>query len=198
VKKILVLAAGFALCASLAAPPATEAQALSVPASAVLVAKGAEVDGSLQEALTSKTNQSGDKFTLRQTDTFWHRKPQLKGAVIEGHIENVSPAGLGKKATMSLVFDDIQLADGTVERLNAKLISLKEVEPQTHKIRDTGIILGSAVTGHIVSKHTGKNGGTLTGAAAGVALVASLKDDIKVKRGTVLRLRLLEPIVTGS
>jgi hypothetical protein len=194
VKKILVLATGFALCAGLAAPPAINAQT----AATVLVAKGAEVDGSLQEPLTSKVNHDGDHFTLTEKDTFFHRKPQLHGAVIDGHVENVSPAGPGKKATLNLVFDDIKLADGSTVPFSAKLISLKEVEPQTHKVRDAGIILGSAVTGHIVSKHTGKNGGTLAGAAAGVALVATLKDDIKVKRGTILRLRLLEPVVTGS
>ena len=202
-KKILVLATGIALCAALAAPPATDAQAVdTVPgttqaAPAVLVARGAEVDGALQQALTSKTNQTGDRFTLAQRDTFFHRKPQLKGAVIDGHVENVSPAGAGKKATMSLVFDDIQLVDGTVIPISAKLISLKEIEPKTHKLRDAGIIMGTAVTGHFVSKSSGKKGGTLAGAAAGVALVATLKDDIKVNKGTVLRLELLKPIVTG-
>jgi hypothetical protein len=200
VKKILVLATGFALLAAFAAPPAIDAQAVqTVPnAPAVLVARGAEVDGSLQQPISSKLNHNGDRFTLAQTDTFWHHKPQLKGAIIDGHVENVSPAGPAKKATLSLVFDDITLADGSTVPLSAQLISLKEVEPQTHKIRDTGIILGSAFTGHLVSKNTGKNGGTLAGAAAGVALVATLKDDIKVKRGTVLRLKLLKPIVTGG
>lgn len=198
-KKILVIATGFALLAALAAPPATNAQAVQTATTpTVLVAKGAEVDGALQQALSSKTNQNGDHFTLTQKDTFFHHKPQLRGAVIDGHVENVSPAGPGKKATLNLVFDDIQLADGSTIPIQAKLISLKDVEPQTHKIRDTGIILGSAFTGHLVSKHTGKNGGTLAGAAAGVALVATLKDDIKVRRGTTLRLRLLQPIVTGN
>lgn len=194
-KKILGLATGLALCASLAAPAITSAQAVMQTAPTVLVEKGKEVDAILQQPLNSKTNHDGDRFTLTQTDTFWHRKPQLKGAVIDGHVEHVSPAGAMKKATMNLVFDDMKLADGTSVPLSAKLISLKEVEPQTHKIRDTAIIVGSAVGGHMVGKSTG---GTVAGAAAGVALVQTLKDDIKVKRGTILRLKLLQPIMTGA
>jgi hypothetical protein len=203
VKKLLVLATGLALLATLGIPPATDAQAVQTvpsagPTPAVLVAKGVEFNTTLQQPLSSKTNHNGDRFTLLYKDSFFHSRPQLKGALIEGHVENVSPAAPGKKATMTFVFDDIKLPDGRVIPLDAKLVSLKVLEPQTHKWRDTGIIIGSAVAGHAVSKNTGHGGGTLAGAAAGVALVATLKDDIKIKKGTTVTLRLNRAVVPSD
>ncbi len=160
-------------------------------AQTVLAKKGWIVDGVLQQTLNSKSNHDGDTFTLAEKDTFFHHNPPLKGAVVEGHLENVTPASATHKATMSIIFDDIKLPDGSTLPIHAKVDSIKEFEPKTHHLRDAALIVGGAVAGHMVAK---QHHGGLAGAAAGFALASTLKSDINVKQGTLVQLKLLNEL----
>jgi hypothetical protein len=172
------------------------ATSIGAAADTVLVKKGAEVDGTLQQTLTSKTNHDGDTFVLIQRDTFFHHAEALHGATIEGHLENVSPAGPTHKATMLVVFDDIKMPDGSTVTIDPRIKSLSTFEPHTHHIRDVGLIVGGAVAGHMMA---GKKHGGLAGAAAGFALSSTLKSDIVVKKGTLVKLVMKSDVVaTGA
>jgi hypothetical protein len=160
-----------------------------------LLKKGAELDGTLQQTLSSKTTANGTTFTLTEKDTFFHHNPALKGATIDGHVENVSPAGPTHKATMSVVFDDVKMPDGTTYPLDARVTSMSVFEPHTHHIRDAGLVLGGFVAGHMAA---GKHHGGLAGAAAGVALASSLKSDIVVKSGTLVKMKLNSDLVPAT
>jgi hypothetical protein len=173
-----------------------------VPAqTTVLAHKGAQLDGTLNDTLDSGKDQSGKTFTLTEHEGIFVKYPALKGATIGGHLENVTPANGIKfqKAAMSIVIDDVKLPDGTViSPVQIGVKSLKEIEPKTHKLRDSAVIIGSAITGHFVSKKTGKNGGTLAGAATGFALVNTMKSNIVLKRGTLIRLRVNQDLIPGA
>ena len=144
--------------------------------------------------ISTKTSQNGDAFKLAVTDLLFVHHPELKGAVIDGHLESVSKAGPTHKASLSVIFDDITFADGKSEPIAVAVKNMSAFEPHTHHIRDVGIIVGSAVVGHIASKKTGHGGGTLAGGAAGFALVSAMKSDIVIKPGTIVKLRLQQPI----
>lgn len=173
-----------------------------VPAqTTVLAHKGAQLDGTLNDTLDSGKDQSGKTFTLTEHEGIFVRNPALKGAIIDGHIENVKPADGIKlqKASMSIVIDDIKMPDGSViSPVQIGVKSLKEIEPKTHHLRDSAVIIGSAVAGHFVSNKTGHNGGTLAGAATGFALVNTMKSNIVLKRGTLVRLRVNADVVPGA
>lgn len=173
-----------------------------VPAqSTVLVQKGAQLDGTLNDTLDSGKDAGGKTFTLTEHEGIFVKHPALKGATIDGHIENVSPANgiKGKKASMNVVIDDIKMPDGTlISPVQISIKSLKDIEPKTHHVRDSMVIVGTAVAGHFVSKKTGHKGGTLAGAATGFALVNSMKSNIVLKRGTLIRLRVNADIVAGA
>lgn len=162
----------------------------------VLAARGVEVDAVVQQELDSAKNHQGDAFTMVEKDTFFHKNPALHGATIEGHVENVSAAKPLHSATMTVVFDDVRLPDGSTAPVHAAILSMGDFQPKGHTLRNIGIVVGSAVAGHMLAKKTGGHMGTLMGAAAGVALASSLKSDIDVKSGTVVRLRLLDDLVT--
>jgi hypothetical protein len=167
----------------------------------VLAKKGAQLDGTLNDTLDSGKDSSGKTFTLTEHEGIFVRNPALKGATIDGHIENVTPAdGIKlKPASMSIVIDDIKMPDGTIiSPVQIGLKSLKELEPKTHHLRDSAIIVGTAVTGHVVSKKTGHNGGTLAGAATGFALVNTMKSNIVIKRGTLIRMRVNADITPST
>jgi hypothetical protein len=185
-KKFFTLAWTFAFLAS--------SFAVAIPATAqtVILKKGTQIDGTLQQTLSSKTSHTGDTFTLTEKDTFFHKNAPISGATIDGHVENVSPAGPTHKATMTIVFDDIKLPDGTTAAFPASLKSLSTFEPHTHHIRDLGLIVGGAMAGHMVAK---SHHGGLAGAAAGFALASSLKSDIVVKSGTLVKLKLTHDLI---
>ena len=160
----------------------------------ILTKHGSEVDGRLTTPLGTKTSHDGDTFKLSVTDLLFVHHPELKGATIDGHLENVTPASAMHKASMNVIFDDITLADGRSEPISVTLKNMSLFEPHTHHLRDMGIIIGSAVAGHIVSKKTGHGGGTVAGAAAGFVIVNGLKSDIVIKAGTLVKLRLQHDI----
>jgi hypothetical protein len=185
-KKFFMIAGSFVVL--------TGAFATTNPAAAdtVLVKKGTQVDGILQQRLSSKTSHDGDTFTLTEKDTFFHKNSTISGVTIEGHVENVSPAGPTHKASMTIVFDDAKLSNGTTVAFPATLKSLSTEEPHTHHIRDVGLIIGGAVAGHMMAK---QHHGGVAGAAAGFALASSLKSDIVIKQGTLVKLKMTQDMV---
>jgi hypothetical protein len=161
---------------------------------APLTKKGSEIDARVQTALSTKTSHNGDPFALTETDLIFVHHPELKGATIEGHVEDVVAASSTRKASMNVIFDDIKFADGRTEPIFIGVRNMSAFEPRTHHLRDMGLIVGSAVAGHIVSKKTGHGGGTLAGAAAGFAIASSMKSDIVIKSGTIVKLKLLRDL----
>jgi hypothetical protein len=175
--------------------------ALTVPAfsQSILALKGTEFEARLDQELNTKRLHDGDTFTLTEHEGFFHKAPPaLKGAKVEGHVENVSAAHMGHGASMNVVFDDIVLADGRQVPANLRLTSAKAFEPKKHLFRDAGLVIGGAVVGHHVSKKTGKKGGTLAGAASGFAVASNLKSDIDVKRGTIVHFKLNDDLAASS
>ena len=185
---VLAAAASLALAVALAQPGF--AQSSYAPA-------GAQFEVRLDQELSSRTMHDGDRFTMTEHEGFFHHAPPaLKNARLEGHVENVSPAGPGHRATMKVVLDDVVMADGTKAPIDATITSLREFDPRTHHLRDTGIVLGSAIAGHMLGKRHGMRHGGLIGAGAGLVLATHLKSDIDVKRGTIVHVKLLDPITT--
>jgi len=186
-KHAIILAAAVA---ALAAP------AVAQDASGgTLAPSGARIQARFDQEISSKTAQNGDKFTMTEHEGVFHKAPAaLRGAKISGHVENVVPASHSHKAAMNVIIDDITLANGTTEPVQAKVTSLKSIEPHTHHIRDVGLVLGGAVAGHMAA---GRHHGGLAGAAGGFALATGLKSNIDVKRGTLVDLKLTAPVVAN-
>ncbi len=156
----------------------------TAPAGPVVAASGTSFFGKLSNGLGTKTNKDGDRFTLVET-----KGGPLAGAVVEGHVVGVIAAGPMRKPNMTLVFDDIRLADGTTEPLDVAVVSRREFDPKTHHLRTIGMMIGGAVAG----KHLGKGHGML-GAIGGYAASQALKTDIEVPAGATIELRFNAPI----
>lgn len=171
----------------------TDTTAGNTASGPIAIAAGTDFYGKLQQPISSKTSHDGDTFQLQHTDTLLHKNPNLQGAVIDGHLENVQAAGAMRKPGMTIVFDDITLADGTKDRIAAKLVSLHAFDAKTHHLRTIGMMIGGAMAGHVLHSHTGKGSGML-GAAGGYVLSQTMKTDISVPAGTVLEVRLLSPV----
>src|ERR1700682_3727259 len=70
----------------------------------VLAARGVEIDAVVQQELNSAKSHQGDTCTMLEKDTFFHKNPALRGATIEGHVENIAAAKPLHNATMTVVF----------------------------------------------------------------------------------------------
>lgn len=163
-----------------------------------LVASGTDFYGKLQQPISTKTSHDGDTFALSETDTLFHKDPSLHGATIDGHVESVRSAGPMRNPALTLVFDDIRMPDGTKAPVDVKLVSMKAFEPKTHHLRTIGMMIGGAVAGHEIAKHTGKSHGGLMGAVGGYALSQTLKTDITVPAGTVIQVKFQQPATAGT
>jgi hypothetical protein len=167
-------------------------------AGTALVAAGTDFYGKLQQPIGTKTSHDGDTFALAQTDTLFHKDPALHGAIVDGHLEDVGSAGPMRNPKLTLVFDDIQMPDGTKAPVVVQLESLKAFEPKTHHLRTLGLMVGGAIAGHVIAKRGGKPLGALMGAAGGYALSQTLKTDISVPAGTLVVLKFQAPATAGS
>ena len=179
----------------------TQSAGAGAPAPAggkVVVAANTDFYGKLDTEISTKKNHSGDKFTITHTDTFFHKDPALAGAVLEGHLDNVQAAGLAKKPTLAIVFDDVKLADGTTAPVDVKLMNVGAFDAKSHKMRTMGMVVGGAVAGHMAAKAAGKSHGGLMGAAGAYALSQQLKTDIDVKPGTVIEVHFTSDATSGA
>lgn len=167
------------------------------PGATQVVLGGTVFYGKLQQPIGSKS-QDGEAFTLAQTDTFLHKNAALHGAVIDGHLDNVHAAGPMHKPSMTLVFDDIKMPDGTKAPVVVQLVSMKAFEPKSHRLRTLGMMVGGAVAGHTAASKLGKSHGGLLGAVGGYVVSQQLKTDISVPAGTVLQLKFTKPVMAAA
>jgi hypothetical protein len=158
----------------------------------IVAPAGITIDTDLQQELSTAKNRNDEKFTAKVRNGSVGKYPVLKDAVVEGHLENVAKAARGKKATFNLFFDAIKLKNGDLIPVDATLVNT-QVESKTKGqfLKNTGIILGGAVAGHLAGKQTDFKNGGLAGAAAATAFVLSSPGgEVVLKKGTDLQLKL--------
>jgi hypothetical protein len=164
-----------------------------------LVPAGTIFETKLESELSTGKNRDRERFTLREHSPIGGNRV-LEGAQIEGHLEDVVKAARGKKAKLNLVFDNIVLKDGTVAPLNVTLLNTQvETKTKGRFLRNVGIIVGGTVVGNFLGKKTGNKHGALTGlTTASAAVLLSPGGEVVLKKGTVIKLKLTQPLKGGS
>jgi len=153
---------------------------------------GTSFETILQQDLSTSKNRNNEPFTLRVKGG----NPTLKNAVIQGHLEDVVKAARGKKASLHLVFDDIELNDDSAYPIDATLVNTKvETKTKGKFIQNAGIILGGAAVGHFIGNKAKLKHGALGGGAAAAAFVLSSPGgEVLLKKGTDVKLKLKTPL----
>jgi hypothetical protein len=158
----------------------------------IVAPAGITLETDLQQELSTAKNRNDEKFTAKIKNGSVSKYPALKDGVVEGHLENVTKASKGKKATFNLFFDGIKLKNGQTIPVDAALVNT-QVESKTKGqfLKNTGIIIGGAVAGHFAGKQADFKNGGLAGAAAATAFVLSSPGgEVVLKKGTDLQLKL--------
>jgi hypothetical protein len=148
----------------------------------VLVTAGTQFKGKLAPEISTKTSHDGDTFTITRSD----------GAVIDGHLEGVSAAGIGHKPALTVVFDDVRLPDGEKAPINVTLVNVGAFNAKSHHWRTIGMVLGGGAAGHMAA---GQHHGGMLGAAGGYMLSQQMKTDVDVKPGTVIAVKFVNDAV---
>jgi Putative peptidoglycan binding domain len=172
----------------------------------------------MDSTLTSKSSHVGDRFTATVTvpvDVNGDRVVPA-GAIVEGHVTQVTPARRpARSGTIAVEFDNLVLPDGTRLALDASLTS---DDPETRRqideenrvsgrdVRNKGVFVGSGgAVGAILGAIGGGAKGAVIGGAAGAGAVLagillSKGEEARVPSGTPfgVQLRRSLPVHPGA
>lgn len=172
-----------------------------------VIANGESVVAVIENDLSTATVREGDRFTARVRQPF-----QYEGAIIEGHVSNVTRSGrITGRSQLTLNFDHIRLRDGRTYRFAGLLESVRTPQGDTVRIDNEGSIrdnsqttrtaeraaIGTAVgaiIGAIAGGGKGAAIGAIVGAGGGAGSVyVQGRDDLELLRGTELTIRATGP-----
>jgi hypothetical protein len=173
-----------------------------------VVPDGTTVNATLDTDLSTSTANTGDRFTMTV-----NAPEQFRGAVIEGHVANITRSGrVTGRSEMSLNFDDIRMPNGqtyqfagfidgvsnaggdTVQVDNEGTVRDRNQTTQTEERAAIGTAVG-AIIGAIAGGAKGAAIGASTGAGAGTAVVASGDRSVATfPAGAEVTARMLSPV----
>lgn len=164
------------------------------PLGSGVIAVGTEFDVRLQTSLNSGTARVEQRFEATAVEDFTQGGKVLipAGAIARGFVSSVRPAGrIDRKGSITLSFDEIRIL-GRSQRLRASVVQAlngKMTEDATHI--GAGAMVG-AVLGGIIGGGKGALVGVLVG--GGGTIAATEGSDVTLPAGTILRIRLDEPL----
>jgi len=114
------------------------ALALGASASAATLANGTQIRCVLQEGVNSATLTPGTDFKLHVDDP---SQPGLAGAIVVGHVFDVTPPSGTQRARIGFLFDYIRFANGTKAPIHANVVRRNVTQVNTAQARQEQIKL---------------------------------------------------------
>lgn len=158
------------------------------------VDRGEHLYATMQTAISSKTANVGDPFTMTVTEPY-PNGTDLSGATITGHVAKIVRAGQGTKAEIDLAFDRVNYPDGTSSPISATLDTLQTKTQSKNGAEVAAKTIGGMILGNVIGKtilHTG--GGGVVGAIGGFVYGQNAKADVDVSQGAQAQLTLAQPL----
>jgi hypothetical protein len=180
---------------------------ISSAAGDFVVADGQMLTARLETDLSTRTTQTGDRFTMTVTSP-----QQFQGAVIEGHVASASRSGrITGRSDMSLNFDSIRY-NGRTYQFAGFIDSVRGMNGETVQVDNEGTVrdndsqtkttaqraaIGTAVgaiIGAIASGGKGAAIGAVIGAGAGAGSVyVQGREDLELLSGSEVTIRASAP-----
>ena len=128
------------------------------------IPNGTRLTATLNNAVTSRATQVGDRFTMNVTSPAIYRN-----AVIEGRVAQIDNSGrLSGRANMALEFDTIRMRDGRSYRFAGIIDSVRAANGEAVTVNNEGAIRERSQTTRTVTRAgVGAALGALIGAIAG-------------------------------
>jgi len=166
----------------------------ATPAPPLVIEEGTSFDLVLENALSSRTSQAGDKVVARIEHASAPDGALVLpgGSFLEGRVVEARESGRVKgKARLDVAFDRIVVRG---QRHAIETTGLSYEADNSHK-RDAAIVAGGAAAGAILGKVTGgsaKKGAVLGGAAGGGTVLATKGKEVDVAAGSPASVRVLQ------
>ena len=163
-----------------------------------VVPVGTELDVRLQDPLNSGTAKPEQRFEATTTTDVLMKNELVipAGSVVRGFVSSVRAAGrLDRRGSLTLSFDELRIGTRSF-RIRATV-----VEALDGKVREDATRIGAgAVVGAIVGGILGGTRGALLGVlvGGGGTIAATEGTDVDLPAGTILRIRLDQPIEITS
>jgi hypothetical protein len=168
------------------------------------VATGTNIALTLNETLSTETNQVGDAFTATVQQAITDANGNVvipAGATVRGRVTQVQKSGrVGETAVLNLAFESVSFG-GNSYPLDASVV---QANPQRKSRESTGEQVGKAaagaaagaILGRVLGKSTGSTiKGAVIGAAAGTAIAMGTADvDAVLPAGSTMIIRVDAPV----
>jgi hypothetical protein len=168
---------------------------------------GVSLSGRLENLVTTKVSQNGDRFKLTVQSP-----SEYRGAVIEGYLSGIDRSGkVSGQSTMTFNFEKITLPDGRTHDFAGQVMSINDATGRVVKVDNEGTIRGDnqtnqtakrgaaggglgALIGVIAGGGRGAAIGAIIGAAGGASTVlATGRDDVELQAGSTINIQSTSP-----
>jgi hypothetical protein len=175
------------------------------------IPNGTRVTAVLNNTITTKATQVGDRFTMNVTSPDIYRN-----AVIEGRVAQIDNSGrLSGRANVSLEFDTIRMRDGRSYRFAGIIDSVRAVNGDNVSVNNEGTVRDSnqtkktvtragvgAALGALIGAIAGGGSGAAVGAAVGAGAGAGSvliqgRDNVELAQGTEFNITSTGPNNVG-
>ena len=175
------------------------------------IPNGTRLTTVLNNLVTSRATQVGDRFTMNVTSPSTYRD-----AVIEGRIASIDNSGrLSGRANVSLEFDTIRMRDGRSYRFAGVIDSVRAVNGDNVTVTNEGAVRDSnqttrtvtragigAALGALIGAIAGGGQGAAVGAAVGAGAGAGSvliqgRDNVELEQGTQFTITATGPTNVG-
>jgi hypothetical protein len=155
------------------------------------IPNGTRLTAVLNNAVTTRATQIGDRFTMNVTSPDIYR-----GATIEGRVAQIENSGrVSGRANVALEFDTIRMRDGRNYRFAGLIDSVRAVNGDNVSVNNEGTVRDSSQTkktaalGALIGAIAGGGSGAAVGAAVGAGAGAGSvliqgRDNVELGQGT--------------
>ena len=175
------------------------------------IPNGTRLTAVLNNLVTSKETQVGDRFTMNVTSPDIYR-----GATIEGRVAQIDNSGrVSGRANVSLEFDSIRMRDGRSYRFAGVIDSVRTVNGDTVSVNNEGTVRDNSQTkktatragvgaalGALIGAIAGGGSGAAIGAAVGAgagagSVLVQGRDNVELGQGTEFNITATGPSNVG-
>ena len=162
------------------------------------IPNGTRITAVLNNLVTSRATQNGDRFTMNVTSPDMYR-----GATIEGRVAQIDNSGrVSGRANVSLEFENIRMRDGRSYRFSGIIDSVRTINGDTVSVNNEGTVRDNnqtkktvtragvgAALGALIGAIAGGGSGAAIGAAVGAGAGAGSvliqgRDNVELGQGT--------------
>jgi len=176
------------------------------------IPSGTRMTAVLNNLVTSRATQVGDRFTMNVTSPDIYR-----GATIEGRVAQIDNSGrVSGRANVSLEFDSIRMRDGRSYRFAGVIDSVRTLNGDTVSVNNEGTVRDNnqtkktvtragvgAALGALIGAIAGGGSGAAIGAAVGAGAGAGTvliqgRDNVELSQGTEFNITATGSSNTGQ